>query len=148
MALAERIKEALNSRGMSMTDLANETGITYNMIKKYCAGEADPTISYALSMAKVLGVSLDSLMDYEPPKESNMFREVFEHDFTYIEGFKRVVRKFPEKEAMIDPLKEKTWTYKQLNSEVNKLANALADKGITKGDVVFYQLPNCPEFVF
>ena len=148
MALAERIKEALNSKGMSMTDLANETGITYNMIKKYCAGEADPTISYALSMAKVLGVSLDSLMDYEPPKESNMFREVFEHDFTYIEGFKRVVRKFPEKEAMIDPLKEKTWTYKQLNSEVNKLANALADKGITKGDVVFYQLPNCPEFVF
>ena len=148
MALAERIKEALKNKGMTMTDLANETGITYNMIKKYCAGEADPTISYALSMAKVLDVSLDFLMDYEAPAKSSMFREVFERDFTYIEGYKRVVRKFPEKEAMVDPLKERTWTYRELDKEVNRLANALADGGIGKGDVIFYQLPNSPEFVF
>ena len=77
-----------------------------------------------------------------------MFREVFERDFTYAEGFRRVVRKFPNKEAMIDPHADKTWTYSQLNGEANRLANALAKAGVTKGDLVMYQLLNCPEFVF
>lgn len=79
---------------------------------------------------------------------NEMFRQVFEHDFTYVESFRKVVRKFSEKEAMIDPVLEKSWTYKELNGEANKLANALAAKGISKGDLVMYLLPNCPEFVF
>ena len=78
----------------------------------------------------------------------NMFQEVFEHDFTYIEGFKRVVRRLPDKEAMIDPMSEKSWTYRQLNEDVNRLANALNNSGVGVGDVILFQLPNCPEFVF
>lgn len=148
MALSDNLKRALKSKGMNMTTLANETGITYNMIKKYCAGEADPTVSYALKMAEVLEVSIDSLLDYKPAIKKNMFQEVFEHDFTYIEGFKRVVRRLPDKEAMIDPVAEKNWTYKELNEDVNRLANAFKDSGIGVGDVVLYQLFNCPEFVF
>lgn len=77
-----------------------------------------------------------------------MFQEVFEHDFTYIEGFKRVVRRLPDKEAMIDPINEKSWTYRQLNEDVNRLANALNNSGVGVGDVILFQLPNCPEFVF
>lgn len=77
-----------------------------------------------------------------------MFQEVFEHDFTYIEGFKRVVRRLPDKEAMIDPMSEKSWTYRQLNEDVNRLANALNNSGVGVGDVILFQLPNCPEFVF
>lgn len=80
--------------------------------------------------------------------DKNMFQEVFEHDFTYIEGFKRVVRRLSNKEAMVDPILEKSWTYGQLNEDVNRFANALNEVGVGKGDVVLFQLPNCPEFVF
>lgn len=33
-------------------------------------------------------------MGYEVPEAKDMFREVFEEDFTYIRGFMRVVRKY------------------------------------------------------
>jgi len=146
MSFSENLKSALTQSNMTMTDLANSTGITYNMIKKYCAGNAEPTVSYALKMAEKLNVSIDELMDYRAPERKNMFREVFERDFTYIEGFMRVVRRLPNKEAMVDPHTDSTWTYSELNADVNKLANALLDHNIQKGDVVLFQLPNCPEF--
>ena len=148
MSFSENLKNALSQSNMTMTDLANSTGITYNMIKKYCAGGADPTVSYALKIAETLNVSIDELMDYRAPEQKNMFRQVFERDFTYIEGFLRVVRRLPNKEAMVDPHTDSTWTYSQLNADVNKLSNALLDHNVQKGDVVLFQLPNCPEFVF
>ncbi len=145
---ADNLKQAIQNAGMNMTALANETGITYNMIKKYCYAQAEPTVSYALRMAKVLNVSIDELMGYEVPETKNMFREVFEEDFTYISGFMRVVRKYGNKEAMIDPSCERAWTYSELNADVNRLSNALLANDVSKGDVVFYQLPNSSEFVF
>ncbi len=148
MTFGSNLKNALAQSGMTMTDLANCTGITYNMIKKYCAENAEPTVSYALKMAEKLNISIDELMGYQAPEHKNMFREVFERDFTYIEGFLRVVRRMPEKDALVDPLAERVWTYRQLNGEANKLAAALMDHGVVKGDVVLFQLPNCPEFVF
>ena len=80
--------------------------------------------------------------------KNNMFREVFEHDFTYIEGFRRVVRRLPDKEAMVDPAFDRAWTYRELNEDATRLANALVAQGVGIDDVVFFQLPNCPEFVF
>lgn len=148
MSLAENVKKALSDRNMTMTALAKETGITYNMIKKYCAGEADPTLLYALRIAQALNLSLDSLADYKPSIKKSMFEEVFEHDFTYIEGFKRVVRRLPDKEALVDPSTDKLWSYSELNEDVNRFANALQGKGVEKGDIVFFQLPNSPEFIF
>ena len=148
MSFGENLKSALSQSEMTMTDLANNTGITYNMIKKYCAENAEPTVSYALKMAKVLNISVDELLDYRAPESKNMFREVFERDFTYIEGFLRVVRRLPNKEALVDPHTDTTWTYSELNAEVNKLANALIDHNVKQKDVVLFQLPNRPEFVF
>ena len=148
MSFSENLKSALAESNMTMTDLANSTGITYNMIKKYCAGNAEPTVSYALKMAEKLNVSIDELMDYKAPEHKDMFREVFERDFTYIEGFLRVVRRLPDKEALVDPLADRTWTFSELNADVNKFSNALLDHGVGKGDVILFQLPNCPEFVF
>lgn len=145
---AENLKEQLAMAGMTMTNLANSTGITYNMIKKYCHGVAEPTMSYALKMAKVLGVSIDSLVGYEAEENRDMFRDVFEEDFTYISGFMRTVRKFSQSSAMLDPISGSEWTYSALNGDVNRLANALLEHDVIKGDVVFYQLLNSPEFVF
>ena len=53
------------------------------------------------------------------------FKEIFESRYTWIEGFMRNVRRYPRKTAMIYPDKNREWNYKELNIEVNKLANAL-----------------------
>ncbi len=84
------------------------------MIKKYCVNGAEPTISYAAKIADVLEVFVDDLMGHKPKTKKSMFREVFEEDFTYITGFMRNVRRFGDKLAVIDPIADKTWTYKEL----------------------------------
>lgn len=145
---SDNLNKVLSEKGVKMTELSNETGITYNMIKKYCYGQAEPTISYALKIAEYLGVSIDRLMGYEAKEEKSMFREVFEQDVTYIAGFMRTVRKMPKKSALYDPVAERDWTYEQLNSDINMLANAFLRDGVKKKDLVFYQLPNSYEFVF
>ncbi len=148
MNFGERLTKILNERGMSITTLANETGITYNMIKKYCSTNSEPTISYAEKMADVLGVSLDELTGHVSPNKKTMFQEVFEEDMTYIKGFMRNVRRFADKTAVIDPLSETSLTYAELNKKVNQFANALNDQGIGYKDVVLYQLPNCLEYLY
>jgi len=79
--------------------------------------------------------------------DAENFRHYFEQNFTWIGGFMRNVRRYPRRNAIIDPLKERIWTYSQLNSDVNRLANALAGAGVGPGDMVLYQLYNSPQFV-
>ncbi len=52
---------------------------------------------------------------------------------------------FPDKTALI--FEEKSFTYKQLDQLVNRVANGLHGLGIRKGDRVALFLPNIPEFV-
>lgn len=76
------------------------------------------------------------------------FKEVFESQYTWIEGFMRNVRRFGQRNALIDPLSGRVWTYKAINQEVNRLCNAFIKAGVKKGDVIMLQMLNCPEFVF
>ena len=148
MNFGERLTKILNEKGMSITSLANETGITYNMIKKYCTTNSEPTVSYAEKMADVLGISLDELTGHVSKSKKSMFQEVFEEDMTYIKGFMRNVRRFADKTAVIDPLSETVLSYSELNKIVNQFANALNDQGIGYKDVVLYQLPNSLEYLY
>lgn len=50
--------------------------------------------------------------------------------------FDLTVRKYPQKEALYDVRKNLRYTYKQWNEQVLKLANALLDEGVRKGDRV------------
>ena len=77
-----------------------------------------------------------------------MFIDTFEHEYTWLNGFMRNVRKFAEKTAIIDPEKNASWTYKALNESSNQLANALLHCGVQKNDVVMVMLANSPEFCF
>ena len=148
MDFGARLKQLLEEKQITMNTLANETGITYNMIKKYCNTGAEPTLSYAAKMADVLEISIDDLMGYTPKVKKSMFQEVFEEDLTYIKGFMRNVRRFAEKTAVIDPPNEVSKTYAQLNADVNRFANALSDHGVGYKDVVLYQLPNSMEYLY
>lgn len=78
----------------------------------------------------------------------NKFKEMFEREYTWISGFMRNVDRYGGKDAMIFPVTGEKWTYSELNAVVNKFANALLESGISKGDVIMYQLLNCPVFAF
>ncbi len=79
--------------------------------------------------------------------DTTMFRDTFEHDFTWINGFMRNVSRYGDKRAVTDPIKGFSKTYKELNTDANRLANALQAEGVKRGDVVFYQLLNSYEFI-
>ncbi|GEC23479.1 MULTISPECIES: class I adenylate-forming enzyme family protein [Pseudonocardia] len=74
------------------------------------------------------------------------FREWFERDFTYLAGFRRTVRRFGGRTAMIDPETGEQHTYAELAAQVDSLASGLVDAGVEPGDVVTYQLFNSPAF--
>ena len=76
------------------------------------------------------------------------FKPIFERSFTWLAGFKRNVFRYAGKTALIDPMTEEEWTYKQLDAICNKLANKLHSDGVGKNDVVLYELLNSPQFAF
>ncbi len=78
----------------------------------------------------------------------NEFKKIFESHYTWIEGFMRNVRRYPEKTALIDPLRKLTLNYQQLNAEVNRLANTLSATVFQPHDIVMILLKNCPEFIY
>ena len=80
--------------------------------------------------------------------DDTMFRDTFEHQYTWLNGFLRNVKRYGKKIAMQDPATERSWTYTELNREANRLAHALREDGLKKGDVVMTTLMNCPEFAF
>lgn len=80
--------------------------------------------------------------------DREMFRDTFENEFTYLNGFLRNVHRTAERPALSCPIRNKTWTYRELNGECNMLAGAFLEAGVRKNDVVMYQLQNCAEFVF
>ena len=62
--------------------------------------------------------------------DDSMFKDTFEHEYTWQNGFLRNVRRFSSKKALIDPETDRVWTYGDLNKEANKLANALSKIGV------------------
>ena len=76
------------------------------------------------------------------------FKQIFESRYTWIEGFMRNVRRYANRVAMIESETGKTWTYSQLNADVNRLCNALKGDGMRRGDTVMLQMVNRPEFAF
>ena len=61
------------------------------------------------------------------------------------EMMSRNARKFPDKEALVHG--ETRLTYKQFNARINRLAHALMDLGIKKGDKVSILAFNCNQFM-
>ena len=42
---------------------------------------------------------------------ATMFKETFQNDFTYLNGFLRNVHRFEERTALICPIRNLSWTY-------------------------------------
>ena len=80
--------------------------------------------------------------------DSTMFKETFESEFTWLNGFMRNVSRFGYKPAVIYPAEKRQWTYSELNADSNRLANAMKHSGVAKSDIVMFQLFNSPQFLF
>ena len=76
------------------------------------------------------------------------FRDTFEHEFTWLNGFLRNVGRFADRPALYAPEFDRRWTYQELNADANRLAHALQADGAGKNSIVMYMLFNSPEFVF
>jgi transcriptional regulator with XRE-family HTH domain len=69
--VGKQIKIARLERGMSQTELGEQTGVTFQQIQKYEKGSNRVTIGRLLLIAKVLGQSVDFFFgDYEEVSQS------------------------------------------------------------------------------
>ncbi|WUC77194.1 AMP-binding protein [Streptomyces sp. NBC_00536] len=62
------------------------------------------------------------------------------------ENLDRTVRRFPDRDALVDMATGRRWTYAELAADVDALALGLLDLGITKGDRVGIWAPNRAEW--
>lgn len=81
-------------------------------------------------------------MQYDPGR----FKDYFEHQMTYVAGFRRNVARYGNATALIDPPSGRAWTYAELGADVERCAALLAARGVGRGDRVMYQLFNGVEF--
>lgn len=68
--IRERIKEALDLRGMMPIDLSRASGINKGSISKYLRGDVIPKQSAIGAMSDALHVSPSWLMGYDVPMDS------------------------------------------------------------------------------
>lgn len=68
--IRERIKEALDLRGMMPIDLSRASGINKGSISKYLRGDVIPKQSAIGAMSEALHVSPSWLMGYDVPMDS------------------------------------------------------------------------------
>ena len=59
----------------------------------------------------------------------------------------RTARRLGEREALVDVPSGRRWTYRELNSSVDRVASGLLRLGIEKGDRVGIWSPNCAEWI-
>ncbi|USC16330.1 AMP-binding protein [Rhodococcus sp. 11-3] len=67
-------------------------------------------------------------------------------EMTIGDNFDRTVARFPDREALVDVPTGRRWTYADLRADVDALARALLEEGITLGDRVGIWAPNCAEW--
>ncbi|UUN30047.1 (2,3-dihydroxybenzoyl)adenylate synthase [Streptomyces sp. FIT100] len=84
-----------------------------------------------------------------PPEFTERYRAA---DYWRGETFGGVLREraavHPDRIALVDPAPERrTWTYRELDEQADRLAAGFAARGMSKGDRVVLHLPNIGEFI-
>lgn len=57
-----RIKEALDAKGITQTELANRLGKTFNMVNLYSTNKVQPPIHVLYQIANILDVDVRELL--------------------------------------------------------------------------------------
>lgn len=72
--LGLRLRRYRQRAGLSITQLANESGVDYMQISRYEKGKTLPSLDTALSLSIVLNLSLDELVTGNAPAEPPLFK--------------------------------------------------------------------------
>ena len=68
--IKDRLKKALDASGMTLTELANKSGIGKGSISKYLHGTVIPKQSAVGELARALGVSPAWLLGFDVPMDN------------------------------------------------------------------------------
>lgn len=71
--LAGSLQAWVGKKGLSIRWLAQETGISYNVVLSYGRGDVCPTLRSCVLMADALGISLDQL--YQGPERDEELKK-------------------------------------------------------------------------
>lgn len=85
-----------------------------------------------------------------PPRMESMKAQGFWRDETINQFFENALQNCPDKTAIVSYRSDKerlALSYRDLASQVDRIARGLKALGVGKADVVTYQLPNCWEFI-
>lgn len=140
MKLTSENKSELFSQIISLCN--SNPQITINEVAEKCGISRQTASKYIAELKNGNKI----FKSYPRTYDDRMFVDTFEHDYTWLNGFMRNVRRYSKSTAVIDPQTNKSWTYSALNSEANRFANALQKRGLGKNDVVMSALRNCPAF--
>lgn len=72
--LKERLREAMEMRGMRAVDLVEQTGIPKGTISYYLSGKTEPKADRLYILAQVLNINEAWLLGYDVPKERSAER--------------------------------------------------------------------------
>lgn len=69
-----RIKEELEAKGISQTELANRLGKTFNMVNLYATNKVQPPIPVLYQIAEILNVDVRTLLIPTEVKKINIWQ--------------------------------------------------------------------------
>jgi len=72
--LGARLTQYRKRQQLSITELANQSGVDYMQISRYEKGKTLPSLDTAIRLATVLQLSLDELLTGNNPPEPPMFK--------------------------------------------------------------------------
>lgn len=70
-----RIKEVLDAKGISQTELANRLGKTFNMVNLYTTNRVQPPIHVLYQIANILSIDVRDLLVPNQIKEQSLHGE-------------------------------------------------------------------------
>lgn len=74
LQFAERLSELMANRNLTVSELAKQSGVHYVMINRYLKGDRkgkNPSVETLVDLAETLGCSLDNLIGFQFPRESD-----------------------------------------------------------------------------
>jgi non-ribosomal peptide synthetase component E (peptide arylation enzyme) len=89
----------------------------------------------------------DCLADEIAPERASFVEKGFWSDERLGASVTAHAAERPDAEAVVDRKSLRRITFRELDKLSNRMANWFADAGITEGDVIAMQLPNCLEAV-
>ena len=76
MTFSQQFKSLLSKRGMTQRMVAEQLDTTETTISRYASGDRTPNIEPAVELARILHVSLDTLVGVEPPAQERVSPDI------------------------------------------------------------------------